>query len=344
MRTAPLLLVFSFACAVHPVANAPPALPPVKVHLATATASARAAWIPATVQAQERAALSTRIAARVQQVLVHEGSRVARGAVLVRLDDADVRGQLLAAEAALSTARAQERRLLALLQQRAATPSEVEAAQSQRALAQSQVDAARGALGYSELRAPFAGVVQAKLVSAGDLAVPGQPVLQLEGLELELSATLSAAEADQLKAGMPLTFEAGGARGVAKLTAVSPGEDAVSHRTLVRARVALAPPGLRQGDYARLLLPGNPPISSGPTRNQYAVPTFSLPRSALVERGDLTGVFVAREGHAELRWLALGDETAASVSIRAGLSAGEKVIDAPGSLRDGQAIEVVDVR
>ena len=331
MKTA--ALVFALAgCATRHAEVAPPEPPAVQVHLAGSSADARGLLVPATVQAEERATLSTRVAARVRQVLVQEGAQVARGVVLVRLDDSDVRGQLRAAQAGLDAALAQERRLTALLQQRAATPSEVEAAQAQRASAASQVDAARASLGYAELRAPFAGVVQAKLVSAGDLAVPGQPMLQLERRTLELSATLAPAEAAQLRAGATVGFESGGARGTAKITAISPGGDAVSHRTLVRARVLEAPAGLRQGDYARLSLPG------------VASDQRSLPRSALVERGDLTGVFVVHDGRAELRWLALGEDTARSASVRAGLHANEAVIDAPGDLRDGQRIEVVDGR
>ena len=66
-----------------------------------------------------------------------------------------------------------------------------------------------------------------------------------------------------------------------------------------------------------------------------------MPRSALVERGDLTGVFVARDGRAELRLVALGEPVGALVAVRAGLKVDEAVVDAPGALRDGQAIEVL---
>ena len=65
-----------------------------------------------------------------------------------------------------------------------------------------------------------------------------------------------------------------------------------------------------------------------------------IPRSALVERGDLAGVFVAAGGKAELRWVSTGDAAADQVWVRAGLRAGEVVIDAPGALRDGAAVEV----
>ena len=66
-----------------------------------------------------------------------------------------------------------------------------------------------------------------------------------------------------------------------------------------------------------------------------------MPRSALVERGDVTGVFVVRGGKAELRLLALGEPSGALVAVRAGLKAGEAIVDAPGALRDGQAVEVL---
>ena len=69
-----------------------------------------------------------------------------------------------------------------------------------------------------------------------------------------------------------------------------------------------------------------------------------VPRSALVQRGDLTGVFVAENGRARLRWLSLGEMSESDVVVRAGLAPSESVIDAPGSLRDEQAVEIVHAR
>jgi hypothetical protein len=89
--------------------------------------------------------------------------------------------------------------------------------------------------------------------------------------------------------------------------------------------------GLRSGAFVRLALPAGADASArGPW----------VPRSALVERGDLTGVFVVRGEQAQLRWVALGEGVGDRVPVRAGLSAGEAVIDVPEALRDGQRIEV----
>jgi hypothetical protein len=122
-------------------------------------------------------------------------------------------------------------------------------------------------------------------------------------------------------------------RGEAEITALTPGGDPLSHRRGLRARV-IGGEGLRSGTFARLELPpGKAAASAG----------VWVPRSALVERGDLTGVFVAASGRAELRWVSVGDAVGDQVPIRAGLARGEPVIDGPGALRDGQPVEVADV-
>ena len=88
--------------------------------------------------------------------------------------------------------------------------------------------------------------------------------------------------------------------------------------------------GLRSGTFARVELPGVP-----------AEPQAAwVPKSAVVQRGDLTGVFVAENGLALLRWVALGEPAGGRYPVRAGLKPSEAVIDAPGALRDGQAVEV----
>jgi membrane fusion protein (multidrug efflux system) len=173
-------------------------------------------------------------------------------------------------------------------------------------------------------------------VEPGDLVGPGQPLVDLEGYALELSASLSESEARGLALGQSVTFEAEGARGTATLTALTQGGDPVTHRRTVRARVTRAEGELRAGAFARLQLPSG---AQAAQPGQAGARTW-VPRSALVERGDLTGVFVAAGGRAELRWIAVGEPMGDGVGVRAGLKQGEQIVDAPGALRDGQALEV----
>jgi RND family efflux transporter MFP subunit len=322
-----LAIALAAALPVPAVASAPPEL--ARVRAVGAPGVAVGAGVPASVAAVRRATLSTRVAASVIAVAVREGDRVRAGDLLVSLSDSDVRGALAAAEAALQAASVHERRIRELAAQRAATAAELDMAVAQRAQAEAAVAGARATLGYTQLRAPFAGTVQARRVEPGDLVGPGQPILELEGDALELVASLAAAEADGLAVGSVLRFEAGRARGEAVVTALAPGGDPLSHRRALRAQVRTVEGELRSGAFARLRVPAK--VASGETW---------IPRTALVERGDLTGVFVAREGRAELRWISVGEAAGEAVAVRAGLRPDDVVIDAPGPLRDGQPVEV----
>ena len=304
-------------------------LPKVAVALVAQGSPEGGVWVAGTLQSTRTAMIATRMAAQVKRVLVQEGQRVAAGALLMALGDEDLQGQLKAAETGLAVVEAHHRRILALQAQKASTLSELEQAQAQVAQAQAGVTALKANIAYTQIRAPFSGIVQSRKVNEGDFVGPGMPLLELVGDgEQELVASLSDDEAKGLKAGSRLKFETEGIQGEAQITALAPGGDATSHKGTVRAKV-LKPKGLRQGSFARLLVPGLP-----------ATPGLSVPRTALVQRGELTGVFIAREGHAELRWLSLGEGSGSYLSVRSGLKAGEQVIDQPGSLQDGQPIEL----
>lgn len=332
-----LLALAAAGCSAGARTEVAPALPRVQVRTVHAAGAPGEAWVAGSVGAAEHAVISTRLSAAVRTVAVQEGARVRKGALLAQLTDEDLRGQLAAARSALAAAAAHAQRIEALAAQGQATRSEREAAEAQRAQAGAQLAAAREGLAYAAVRAPFDGVVQSKRISAGDLVGPGQPLFELDGSGLEIAATLDEASARSLQVGQTLRFETAGRQGTAVVTALAPGGDPLSHRSLLRARVVAEPGGLRAGDFARLQVPKVAP--AGAPASAFAGNLW-VPQSALVERGDLAGVFVAREGRAELRWLALGEPAGGAVPVRAGLRPFDEVIDAPGPLRDGQPIEV----
>lgn len=325
----PALAALLVGCGKHETPETP-LLPKVAVRLALQAGAASDGTVAATLGAAQSATLATRMASSVKAVHVQEGSRVAAGTLLVSLVDDDLQGQLKAAEAGLAAAQAHHRRIAALAAQQAATPSELEQAATQVAQAQGAVAMVKGQLANTQIRAPFAGVVQRKDVTEGAFVGPGQPLLVLEGAGLELTASLSEPEAKGLKLGQSLAFEVDGRTGEARISALAPGGDPLSHRQALRARV-VKPTDLRSGSFARLRLPGASKGASGEVR---------VPLSAVVQRGELNGVFVVKDGKVELRWLSLGDRDGASVAVKAGLKPEERVVDQPGDLRDGQPVEV----
>jgi membrane fusion protein, multidrug efflux system len=304
-------------------------LPKVAVSLVAQGAPEGGAWVAATLQSTRTAMMSTRMAAQVRRVTAQEGQRVSAGTLLISLSDEDLQGQLKAAETGLATVEAYHRRIQALQALKASTAVELEQVEAQVAQAQAGVTALKANIAYTQIRAPFSGVVQSRKVNEGDFVGPGMPLLELVGDgEQELVATLSEDETKGLKPGAKLKFESEGVEGEAQITGLAPGGDPYSHKGTLRAKV-LKPKGLRQGSFARILVTG-----------LKAVPGLSVPRSALVQRGELTGVFIAKDGHAELRWLSLGEGEGSVLPVRSGLKDAEKVIDHPGTLQDGQPIDI----
>jgi RND family efflux transporter MFP subunit len=321
-------LLGTLACGHGDVKADAKVLPKVAVSLVAQNGALGGGWVAATLQSSRTATMATRMAAQVKRVLVEEGQRVKAGTLLVALGDEDLQGQLKAAETGLATIQAHHRRIQALQALKASTLAELEQVEAQVAQAQAGVTALQANIAYTQIRAPFSGVIQSRKVNEGDFVGPGMPLIELVGDgDQELVATLSDSETKGLKIGSKVTFETEGVLGEAQLTALSQGGDPYSHKGTLRAKV-LKPKGLRQGSFARIQVPGLP------------VSSLLVPTSALVHRGELTGVFIAKENHAELRWLSLGEASGDSVTIRAGLKDGEQVIDHPGALQDGQPIDV----
>ncbi|HJV89607.1 MAG TPA: efflux RND transporter periplasmic adaptor subunit [Holophagaceae bacterium] len=322
------LLLAGLACG-HAEKAAAPVLPAAAVRLVAGTGSAGTGWVAASLAKADQATLSTRLAGTVKAVHVSEGARVAAGQLLLELEAADLLGQLKAAETARDAAAAHFTRIQNLQAKGASTPSELEMAASNKAAAEGAVAAVKGQLAYAQIRAPFAGTVQRRDAQAGAFVGPGQPLITLEGAgALELTASVSEGEAAGLKVGRKVAFEAEGRTGEAQITALAVGGDPLTHRRALRAKV-LKPTDLPSGAFARIQVQG----AKGSD-------LVTVPESALVQRGELNGVFVAEGGQAHLRWLSLGERQGGRVEVRAGLNPGEAVIDAPKDLKDGQPITV----
>jgi len=200
---------------------------------------------------------------------------------------------------------------------------------AQTASAEARVSAARDSLSYAVLQAPFAGRVAARPVNLGDVVNPGMTLVEIEGRGgLEVVASVESESATLLRPGAKVTALVDGQDEPleATITSVAPAGDPTTHRVEVKAAVPLAP-GLRAGTFARLLVPA----LAGEAR-------LRVPRSAVFPRGGLSGLFVADDGVARLRWVAVGERSGGTVEIRAGIEAGERVILDPAGLVEGTPI------
>jgi RND family efflux transporter MFP subunit len=186
-------------------------------------------------------------------------------------------------------------------------------------------------LAYAELRAPFAGVVARKLVTAGDLAAPGIPLLELEGTsEFEVEVAIPESLTEGLAEGLrvPLSGSTGVSLGEARVKELSSTADTQARSVLAKLEVP-ASVKVRSGQFVRVSVPAG------------SVRLLSVPTSAVAVLGQMERVFVVENGRAVMRLVKTGAVHGQSIEISSGLSENERVIVSPAAtLRDGQPVEV----
>src|ERR1035441_9178787 len=134
-----------------------------------------------TVQAKLQAVIEAKVSGRITHLPVTPGQSVKQGEVLVELATQEVQARLDQANAAFQQAELDFNRTANLRKQNAATQSELDAAQARYNVAKATVAEAEALSGYAKILAPFDGVVVRKHADEGDLAMPGKPLLELEG-------------------------------------------------------------------------------------------------------------------------------------------------------------------
>ncbi|AVR87719.1 efflux RND transporter periplasmic adaptor subunit [Thauera aromatica] len=248
---------------------------------------------PAAVHPREEASLAAEVAARVVALPVRAGETAGRGAELARLDDAAYRierergrAQLVLVERRIGLARAQLEQARALAARGFISAdglrireTELGVLQSERAAAAAALAGAELALARCVIRAPFDGVVRARLAAVGDLAAPGTPLLRFTAsADAEVRAQVPAARIDSLLAASGWTFDAGGGSHALRLLRVSPLLEAAGQvREAVFAAAAALPPGL-----------------AGELRWRSARP--HLPPAYVQQRDGVLGAWVERDG------------------------------------------------
>lgn len=132
-----------------------------------------------TFEPNRESKLSAEVQGKVNRILVESGSTVRKGQVLIQLDDALLQLQLKAAEIQVKGLEADLKRYRILVENDAIQGIQLEKTGLALETANVQVSTLKEQISKSQIRAPFDGVVTAKLTEEGDFAAPGNPLLQL---------------------------------------------------------------------------------------------------------------------------------------------------------------------
>ena len=324
-----------------------------------------------TVRSADTSLLAAQLGGTVREVRVKAGDRVKRGQLLAVLDDRNPRAQLQAAQAGVNEAaqgqaevdqalqaatadrqfaEATFKRYEGLLAKNSVSRQEFDGAEArykaalanERGLearrqqvqarsqqAQSQQDSAQTTFSYSRILSPLDGIVTARSVDAGTVVMPGTPLLTVEDTSrYRLEASLPEQLLGKVSIGeaAEVTTEEGQWPG--HVAEVVPSADAASRTFIVKVELP-RDCACRSGQF------GKASFAVGEEKR------LSVPRQAVVEHGELEGLFVVNaRGLTEYRLVKTGKEFDGRVEILSGLAEGERVATSDVErLRDGARVE-----
>ena len=330
------------------------ALPTVAVVTPTGGGEASALDLPGRLEATSRAPLYSRVSGYLKSWKVDIGARVKAGQLLAEIEAPDVEQQLLQAQADLATAEANAAlasstatRYQSMLGTNSVSRQAAEEKAGDLAAKQAVVKAQRAnverlrtMIGFTQIVAPFDGVVTARDTDVGALITAGGSghelfvVSDIRRLRVYVSVpqVFAGKLAQGTKAAISVPEHAEKSYS-AVVEAASGAVDAATGTTLVQLSVDNAAGDLLPGGYAsvRFELPQDASL-------------LRVPASALIF--DRKGLYVATldaQNRVVLKTVTIARDDGATIQIATGLDAHDRVIETPpDGVAAGSVVRVVD--
>jgi RND family efflux transporter MFP subunit len=306
------------------------------------------------IEASQTVNISTRMMGFITAITVKVGDHVKKGQLLVRISNDDIKAKraqtdamITEAEAAYNSAKKDQDRFNNLFKQQSASAKELDNINLQYNSAMSRLEAARqmrnevnAMLSYTELIAPFSGIVSQKMMDAGSMASPGMPILTIEQAGvLQVSASVPESSIQQLQLGsvanvqiqsIERTFQS-------SISQINPSSQFTGGQFIVKIKIPeSAQKGIYAGMYANILIP-----LKNTTAKSSETDAILIPASAIEYKNQLTGLYtISANNHALLRWVRLGKTIGDKVEVLSGLEKSESyILSAEGKLFNGASVK-----
>ncbi len=326
------------------------------------------------VVAQRKAAISSKASGRLEWLGVAEGTRVKAGEVIARLDARDVAAQLdaalanvMVAKAALEQAEAENRdaavslkRTQDLVAKRFLAESALDQAKARADRAVAGVASgkaalvaagansknARVAVDYTQIRAPFDGIILSKSANVGDLVTPfssaadskGSVVSMADMSTLEVEADVAESSLSKIQVGQPaeVTLDAlPDARFRGSVSRMVPTVDRAKATVMTKVRFDAIDPRVLPEMSAKVS------FLSQPITAEQQKPLTAVSPEALAQRDGRTVVLVVRDGKAVEVPVTPGSRIADLTAISGEVKTGEKAVLKPGpELKNGTLVKL----
>ncbi|QFZ53664.1 efflux RND transporter periplasmic adaptor subunit [Oceanihabitans sp. IOP_32] len=323
---------------------------PVKVNQVQANGNSPFLSVSGKIQAANSADLSTRMMGYVNKVHVNVGDKVRKGQLLVSINNADLQAKraqvnagITEATVAFNNAEKDYKRFQNLFADNSASQKEMDDMTAHYKMAKARLESAtqmknevNAQFAYSNITAPFKGIVTSKNVEEGNMANPGVPLISIETPgDFEVMAMVPESEISDIKKGtsVDVVVKAINKTLKGKVTEVSTSAKNTGGQYLVKIDLDNTEANILSGMFTTVQFPVERKAKST---------MVLIPTEALVTNGQLSGVYtVSQSNTAILRWLRLGRTFGDQVEVLSGLNADEAyIVSAEGKLYNGVKISI----
>jgi len=282
------------------------------------------------VEAVNRTTVSAQTQGQVEEILYDVQDFVEKNAVIARLKDTEHQARVTQASAELKSATAQleqardeHERVKGLHDKKLVSDSAMDSAVAALKGAQARFESAiagleqaQEQLEYTQIRAPFSGIVTHRHIEIGEISSPGQPVMSgisLDELRVIVDVPQSVIPAVRQGREVRVYLPDGETMTAEKIT-VFPFADLGSNTFKVRVELPEGTKALFPGMFVKT------GFVTGEKRE------LVVPEGAVVYRSEVTGVYVVNgEDRVHFRQVRLGRDLGDALVVLAGLTEGERV-------------------
>jgi membrane fusion protein (multidrug efflux system) len=350
-----IVAVFATAACRSDPAPPAPANPTVLVVRPQRGAATRTITLPGDLVGYYQTTLYSKVTGYLQQISVDKGDWVHKGQVLASIEVPELNDKLQRERAQLAIRKLTYERLkgVADTDKRLVAQQQVDVARSQYEEAEASVKELATMVGYTQIVAPFGGVITARFVDPGALIrasgggpqqQPGQgdkgsatPVLSMAMIdELRVYVYVPEEDVGMIRRGTPATLtlkEYPGRIFKGDLTRFATSLDLSTRTMLTEIDVKNPDHQLYPGMYANVTL-----------ELERHADALKLPPSAVSGQGAHGHVFVVRQNRLEKVPVSIGIRTGSYVEIKSGLNESDQVVSHfTPALYGGEAVRVENV-
>lgn len=287
------------------------------------------------LRSSETVIVRPEVAGRVAKIQFQEGNKAKAGQVLLELDSAIEKAELIQARANLELSKANFERADELAKRGSGTARALDEARAKLKVDEASLALKQAMLDKYNLSAPFDGVLGLRQVSVGDFVSPGTAIVNLESIDpIKVDFRVPEAFLTAVKTGQQIaiavdampdrTFNG-------EISAIDPQVDPAGRSVVIRAKIPNPDDMLKPGLFARVTL------TLGRTEESILVP-----EQAVVPVGTQHFVYRVVDGKVAVTKVKLGQRRTGEVEIIEGLAKGDTVITAGHlKVRDGQPVQVM---